>query len=129
MDPVHGSVPTILDFLQSLLERGLSHSTLKVYVVAIISQHIRVDNGTVGSHRLLSLFLKGAQMLHPPQPKRTPAWDLPLVPAAEGTIPGNDAARWTSHSAYAYGPVRIFQSRLQATQGALRVWRVQNLEA
>lgn len=78
-DPLRCSVPTILDFLQSLLDEGRSPSTLKVYVAAISCQHIRIDNGTVGSHSLVSLFLKGAQRLHPPRASRAPAWDLPLV--------------------------------------------------
>ena len=78
-DPVHCSVPTILDFLQSLLDEGRSHSTLKVYVAAISCGHVRVDNGTVGSHGLVSLFLRGAQRLHPQSTTRAPAWDLPLV--------------------------------------------------
>lgn len=73
------SVPTILDFLQFLLDEGRSHSTLKVYVAAISCGHVRIDNGTVGGHSLVSLFLKGAQRLHPLSAPRAPAWDLPLV--------------------------------------------------
>ncbi len=78
-NPEHCSVPTILEFLQFLLDKGRSPSTLKVYVAAISSRHARVNNGTVGSHSLVSLFLRGAQRLHPPRAPRTPSWDLPLV--------------------------------------------------
>ena len=72
-------MPTILDFLQNLRDKGLTPSTLKVYVAAISCHHARADNGTVGSHCLVSLFLKGAQRLHPPRARRAPVWDLNLV--------------------------------------------------
>ncbi|KAK0149825.1 hypothetical protein N1851_009418 [Merluccius polli] len=45
----------------------------------ISSRHARVDGNTVGCHRLVSLFLKGALRLRPPQAQRAPVWDLPLV--------------------------------------------------
>lgn len=78
-DPVHCSIPVILDFLQSLLGKGRSPSTLKVYVAAISCRHVRVDHRTVGSHHLVSLFLRGARRLHPPRAPRAPTWDLSLV--------------------------------------------------
>ena len=56
--PECSSVPMILRFLQSLLERKLSASTLRVYVAAISSRHIKVDSRTVGSHSLVTRFLK-----------------------------------------------------------------------
>ncbi|KAK0152194.1 hypothetical protein N1851_006426 [Merluccius polli] len=34
---------------------------------------------TVGSHTLVTRFLKGTQRLRPPQRSQTPSWDLPLV--------------------------------------------------
>ena len=71
-DPVHCSVPTILEFLQSLLDGGRSPSTLKVYVAAMSVEHARVDNQTVGSHRLVSLFLKGSSEAAPPDRPKGP---------------------------------------------------------
>lgn len=81
-DPASCSVSTILDFLQSLLDKGRMPATLKVYVAAISCRHSRVDNVTVGSHPLVSLFLRGARRLRPPIIPRAPAWDLPLVLSA-----------------------------------------------
>lgn len=78
-DPVSCSVPTILNFLQSLLDKGRSPSTIKVYVAAISCYHTRIDGCTVGSHNLVSLFLRGARRLRPPSVPRAPVWDLPLV--------------------------------------------------
>ncbi|KAK0139592.1 hypothetical protein N1851_023527 [Merluccius polli] len=78
-DPVRCPVAIVLEFLQSLLDSGRSHSTLRVYVAAISSRHEGVDGATVGCRRLVSLFLRGALRLRPPRTLRAPAWDLPLV--------------------------------------------------
>nr|XP_029135204.1 zinc finger BED domain-containing protein 4-like [Labrus bergylta] len=53
--------------LYDLLDKGRSPPTLKVYVAAISCQHPDMDSGTVGSHKQVSLFLRGAQRLHPTQ--------------------------------------------------------------
>jgi len=68
--------PCRLSFLQSLLDGGRSPSILRVYVAAISAEHARVDNYAVGSHRLVSLFLK---RLRPMSTRRSPTWDLPLM--------------------------------------------------
>ncbi|XP_057685683.1 uncharacterized protein LOC130911993 [Corythoichthys intestinalis] len=78
-DPVSCSVPTVLDFLQSLLDIGRSPSTLKVYVAAISAHHAKVSGGSVGNHGLVATFLKGALRLHPRRCPRAPVWDLQLV--------------------------------------------------
>ncbi|XP_057713573.1 uncharacterized protein LOC130929952 [Corythoichthys intestinalis] len=78
-DPVSCSVPTVLDFLQSLLDIGRSPSTLKVYVAAISAHHAKVSGGSVGNHGLVATFLKGAMRLHPRRCPRAPVWDLQLV--------------------------------------------------
>ncbi|XP_077371178.1 uncharacterized protein LOC144014787 [Festucalex cinctus] len=79
VDPVSCSIPTILVFLQSLLDKGRSQSTLKVYVAAISARHVGADGGSVGRHELVSLFLRGALRLRPRPAPRVPAWDLQLV--------------------------------------------------
>lgn len=43
-DLVHCSVPTILEFLESLLDDGRSPSTMWVYVAAMSAEHALVDN-------------------------------------------------------------------------------------
>lgn len=68
-----------MNYLQALLERGLSVSTIKVYVAAISAHHSLVDGRSVGSHALVGRFLKGALRLRPPRLTRAPSWDLPLV--------------------------------------------------
>lgn len=71
-NPVCCFVHTILELLQSLLDNGQSHPTLKVYMGAISSQHVSVDNLSLGNHKPASLFLKNALRLR----LRAMAWDL-----------------------------------------------------
>uniref|UniRef100_UPI0037E82EF3 uncharacterized protein n=1 Tax=Semicossyphus pulcher TaxID=241346 RepID=UPI0037E82EF3 len=78
-DPASYTVATILEFLQSLLEDGRTPSTLRVYVAAISSRHVLVENATLGCQRLVTSFLRGALRLRPPVAPRVPAWDLSLV--------------------------------------------------
>lgn len=52
-------VAIILHFLQSLMDKGRCSSTLKVYAPVLSAGHVRVYNQTVGSHYLVSQFLKG----------------------------------------------------------------------
>lgn len=78
-EPRRCPLPTILLFLQSLFDKGLAPSTIRVYAAAISAQHARVEGRTVGSHPLVARFLKGALRLRPPRRSRVPTWDLPLV--------------------------------------------------
>ncbi|KAK0138999.1 hypothetical protein N1851_024478 [Merluccius polli] len=73
------AVPRPFSRPPSRLDAGLAASTIKVYVAAISAQHNRVDGVTVGSHTLVTRFLKGAQRLRPPLRNPVPRWDLPLV--------------------------------------------------
>lgn len=63
MAPVHCPVPILLNYLQALLEKGLSVSTIKVYVAAISAHHSFFDGRSVGSHALVCRFLEGALRL------------------------------------------------------------------
>lgn len=63
MEPTRCPLPTILLFLQSLFDKGLTPSTIKVYAAAISAQHARVEGRTVGSLPLVARFLKGALVL------------------------------------------------------------------
>ncbi|KAK7907526.1 hypothetical protein WMY93_016138 [Mugilogobius chulae] len=78
-DAVQCPIATVLEFLQLLLDRGLTPSTLKVYVAAISCWHCEVNGTTVGHDRNVSLFLKGARRLNPPRRPMSPSWDLSLV--------------------------------------------------
>ncbi|KAI2657450.1 hypothetical protein H4Q32_008775 [Labeo rohita] len=73
------SVGVVLSFLQEKLERRLSPSTLKVYVVAIAADHDAVEGVSLGKHHLIVRFLRGARRLNPPRPHLIPSWDLSVV--------------------------------------------------
>lgn len=79
MDLKHSPVPMLLNYLQELLEKGLSLSTIKVYVATISARHVFVDGGAVVAHFLMCRFLKEVLHLRPPRLARVPCWDLPLV--------------------------------------------------
>ncbi len=79
MSPEVCPVPLVLRFLQSLLDENWAASTLRVYVAAISAHHVRMDGQPLGSHALVTQFLRGAQRLRPPQSIRVPSWDLSLV--------------------------------------------------
>ena len=92
-----GTTCTLLPRQQSLLDSGRSHSTLRVYVAAISVRHDPVDSATVGGHRSVSLFLRGAVRQHPPSTPRAPAWDLPLLPDALSSPPFEPLALVAAH--------------------------------
>ncbi|XP_050958241.1 uncharacterized protein LOC127179639 [Labeo rohita] len=78
-DPVNCPVGSVLEFLQSRLSAGLSHSTLKVYVAAIAAYHAPLGGLSVGRDPLVTRFLRGALRLRPPVRPRVPTWDLSVV--------------------------------------------------
>lgn len=53
------SVANIMIFLQELVEKGLSFSTMKVYLSAVSACHVGFQEKTPGSHPLLVHFMKG----------------------------------------------------------------------
>ncbi len=77
-DPVECEI-SILSFLQELLEKGRSPSTLKVHVAAIAASHAPVDGQSVGRNNLVVHFLKGSRRLNLPRRFTVPTWDLPTV--------------------------------------------------
>ena len=79
LDPVNCLIGTVLEFLQAQFSVGLTHSTLKVYVAAIVANHAPLGGQLVGRHPLVTRFLRGALRLRPPVHSRVPTWDLAVV--------------------------------------------------
>ena len=79
VDPITCSVPILLHYVNTLMDKGLTASTMKVSIYAISARHVPVDGRSVGSHPLVSRYLRGVLRLHPPHAVRVPSWDLPLV--------------------------------------------------
>jgi hypothetical protein len=79
LNPETCEVPSVLVFLQELLEAGRTPSTLKVYVAAIAASHDPVEGRTLGKNHLVVRFLRGARRINPPRPPSVPIWDLATV--------------------------------------------------
>ena len=75
----HCSVPTILSFLQDLLDKGRAFSTIKVYLAAISACHVGFGDKTVGQHPLICRFMRGALRLRPVSKPLAAPWDLASV--------------------------------------------------
>ncbi len=78
-NPSTSKLAVVLSFLQVLLDKGRSHSTLKVFVAAIAAFHAPIAGQSVGRDNSVVRFLKGARRLNPPRPLTVPTWDLPTV--------------------------------------------------
>ncbi len=78
-NPSTSELAVVLSFLQELLDKGRSHSTLKVFVAAIAAFHAPIAGQSVGRDNSVVHFLKGARRLNPPRPLTVPTWDLPTV--------------------------------------------------
>ncbi len=78
-NPSTSELAVVLSFLQELLDKGRSHSTLKVFVAAIAAFHAPIAGQSVGRDNSVVRFLKGARRLNPPRTLTVPTWDLPTV--------------------------------------------------
>ncbi|KAJ8002218.1 hypothetical protein DPEC_G00177610 [Dallia pectoralis] len=79
MDPVCCPVEQILSFLQYLLDKRRSASTIQGYAAAISACHEGFGNKTVFSHSLVKRFLTGTRRLRPVARASVPQWDLSTV--------------------------------------------------
>lgn len=77
--PITAGLPSNFQFLLSLAEGGLCHSSLCVYLAAISAFHKPVDGHSIFSHPVSKHLLRGLLHLYPPIKTPVPAWDLPLV--------------------------------------------------
>lgn len=81
------SIVDILTFLQELFDRGLSFSTLKVYLSAISACHVGFERVSPGAHPLVVRFMRGVRRLRPFNRSSVPSWDLPIVLEALCGVP------------------------------------------
>ncbi len=63
LDPANCPIGTVLEFVQVCSSAGLTHSTLKAYVVALPAYRTPLGGLSVGRHPLVTRFL---QRLRPP---------------------------------------------------------------
>ncbi|KAK7930434.1 hypothetical protein WMY93_006829 [Mugilogobius chulae] len=79
VDPLSCPIQEILGFLQGLLVKGRSASTLGVFASAIASGHTGFGGFSAHNHPLIKRFLRGALRLNPPSRHSTAPWDLQVV--------------------------------------------------
>ncbi|CAM4548218.1 unnamed protein product [Leuciscus chuanchicus] len=77
--PSRCGVTEVLSFLQELLDKGRTPSTLKVYMAAIAAFAEPPLGQSLGRNDLVIRFLRGAKRLNPPRPPSVPVWDLSMV--------------------------------------------------
>ncbi len=69
----------IVTFLTELYELGLIYSSLNVARSALSSFVVLEGGATVGTHPLVTRFLKGVYTLRPPAPRYSFVWDVKTV--------------------------------------------------
>ena len=79
INSVQASLSDILDYLASLVERGLSHSAINSARSALSAVGLVRDGFSVGSHPLVIRLVKGAYNMKPPQSHYSETWDVLLV--------------------------------------------------
>ena len=67
-DPISCNLNRFLECLAELFDAALQYKTIDVYKSAISVSHLPVDGCLLGSHPLVTCFMKGVHELRPPQP-------------------------------------------------------------
>ncbi len=99
LDPVTSVVSVVLSFLQEMLDKQRSSSTIKVYTAAMAAFHAPIAGRSVGRNSGVIQFLRGSKRLNPPRPRTVPPWDLPtLLRAQEGPRLNHFNLRASEHS-------------------------------
>ena len=68
-----------LEFLSELFDNGLQYRTINVYRSAISASHLSLEGSSIGSHQLVSRFMKGIYEFRPLQPRVSTTWDVGTV--------------------------------------------------
>ncbi len=79
LDPVTSDVSVVLLFMQEMLDKQRSSSTIIVYAAAIVAFHALMAGRSVGRDSAVTKFLRGARRMNPQHPRTVPPWDLPTI--------------------------------------------------
>ena len=69
----------VLEFLIDLYLQNYQYRTINVYWSTICASHLPIDGSPIGSHLLISRFMKGVFELRPPQPRLFTTWSVMTV--------------------------------------------------
>lgn len=78
-DPLDPHISTVLNFLSKLYSEGLSYSAINTAKSAISSFCALTSGKEIGTHKLISRFMKGIFNSRPSLPKYTQTWDVNIV--------------------------------------------------
>ena len=62
-----------------LYDKGLQYRTINTNRISISMTHLPLDGSLIGSHSLVSRFLKGVFQSRPPCPRYLATWDISVV--------------------------------------------------
>ena len=79
VNPYNPPLNTVLDFLVSLHERGLSYTTINTARSALSAIILPTDNVNLGSHPIVFRFMKGIFKNNPPAQRYHTTWDVSPV--------------------------------------------------
>lgn len=79
VNPYNPPLNTVLDFLVSLHEQGLSYTTINTARSALSAIILPTDNVNIGSHPIVSRFMKDIFKNNPPVPRYHTTWDVSPV--------------------------------------------------
>ncbi len=65
LDPVTSDVLVVRSFLQKMLDKQRSSSTIKVYTAAIVAFHTPIAGRSVGRDSAVNQFLQGTRRMNP----------------------------------------------------------------
>ena len=78
-NPYDPPLTAVLDFLVTLHDKGLSYTTINTARSAISAFTVPRNNTAIGSHPLISRFMKGIFKGSPPTPRYQSTWDVKPV--------------------------------------------------
>ncbi|XP_071165217.1 uncharacterized protein [Mytilus edulis] len=89
-DPLDPSINTVLSFLSSLYDSGLSYSAINTAKSAISSICSVTSGIDIGKHKLVTRYMRGIFNARPSLPKYTETWDVNIVLDYLKTLPANE---------------------------------------
>ena len=79
INPVSCNLNFVLEFLTDLYYQTYQYRTINVYTSTISASYLPIDGSPIGSHPLISDFMKGIFELRPPQPRLFTTWSVKTV--------------------------------------------------
>ncbi len=79
LDPNKAGIANVINYLNSVKSRNISYGVVNLTRSAISATHELVDGQRVGSHPLVSKFMRGVSKEKPPKARYSETWDITKV--------------------------------------------------